>query len=83
MEIITMLISKKVKEGETEVVGVNNAHRLTNEFMNIWMDSKMVEDVVNEKDEVMNRNKNWVVDESIVGVKKKRVEFFIRVKTRV
>ena len=51
--------------------------------MNAWMDSKMVEDIVNEKDEVMNRNQNWVIGERIVGVKKKRVDFFIRVKTRV
>ena len=47
------------------------------------MDSKMVEDIVHEKDEAMNWNQNWVVGERIVGVKKKRVDFFIRVKTRV
>ena len=78
-----MLMSKKVQEGESEVVGVNNTHRLMNEVMNAWMDSKMVEDVANEKDEAITRNQNWVLGERIVGVKKKRVDFFIRVKTRV
>ena len=83
VEIVTMLISKKVKEGDSEVVGVINAHRLTNEVMSVWMVSKTVQEIVNEKDEVMNRNQNWVVGERIVGVKKKRADFFIRVKTRV
>ena len=78
-----MIISKKIKEWEIEVVGVSDACRLTNEVMNAYMDSKMVEDVANEKDEAITRNQNWVLGERIVGVKKKRVDFFIRVKTRV
>ena len=71
MEIIAMLTSKKVKEGESEVVGVSNTCRLINKVMNLWIDSKMVEDIINEKDEVMNWNLNWLVGERIVGFKKK------------
>ena len=61
MEIVTMATSKKVKEEESEVVGLKNSCRLMNEVMNSWMDWKMVEDVGNKKDEVMNRNQKWVV----------------------
>ena len=50
MKITTMLTSKKVTEGESEVVGVNNACRLMNEVLNAWLDAKMVEDVVNKKE---------------------------------
>ena len=77
-----MLISQNVKEVESEVVGVNNTHRIINEVMNLWMDGKMVEDIVNEKGEVMTKNQNCVVGERIVGIKTKRVGFFIRVKSR-
>ena len=49
--------------------------------MNAWMKTKMVEDIANEKGEEMTRNQNWVVEERIVGMKTKRVEFFIRVKS--
>ena len=45
------------------------------------MQSMMAQDIVNDKNEVMNRNKNWVVGKRIIGVRIKRVEFFIRVKT--
>ena len=44
--------------------------------MNVQMDGHVVEDVVNEKDEIMNRDKNWVVGERIIGSKTKRVEFY-------
>ena len=30
----------------------------------------------------MNRNQNWIVGKQFVGVRKKRVQFFIRVKIR-
>ena len=81
-EIRTMIMSRNVKEGENEVVGVNNAHRITNEAMNAQMDANVVEDIVNEKGEAMNRNQIWVVGERMIGVKTKRVEFFIRVKSK-
>ena len=80
--MITMLASRYFKEGESELVGVNDTHRIMNEVMNAWMDDKMVEDIVNEKGEVMNRNQNWVVGERIVGIKTKKLEFFIRVKSK-
>ena len=78
-----MLLSLKVKEGESEDEGVNITHRVTNEVMNDWMESNVVQDIVNEKNKLMNPNQNWVACERKIGVKKKRVEFFIRVKTRV
>ena len=40
----------------------------------------MVQNIVNEKYEVMNRNQKWFVGDGIIGLKKKRVEFFIRVQ---
>ena len=80
MDTKTMLTSQNVKEGESEVVGVNNACRTTNEVMNAWTDAKMVEDIAKDKGEAMSRNKNWVVGERTVGIKTKRVELFIRLK---
>ena len=77
-----MPTSRNVKGGESEVVGVNDACRITNEVMNVWMDANVVEDIVNKKGEAMNRNQNWVVGERIIGIKTKRVEFFIRVKSK-
>ena len=77
-----MLASRNVKEGESEVVGMNNAHRITNEAMSVWMGTNVVEETVNVKGEAMSRNQNWVVGERIIGVKTKRVEFFIRVKSK-
>ena len=50
---------------------------MTNEVINAWMDAKIAEDIVNQKGEVMNRNKNWLVGERIVGVKIKRVDFLL------
>ena len=82
METLTTLVSRNVKEGESEVDGINSACRIVNEVMNAWMDGYMVEDIVSENDEVMNRNQNWVVRERIIGTKTKRVEFFIRVKSK-
>ena len=78
-ETITMLVSRNIKEGESEVNGINNTHRIINEIINAWMDGHVVEDIVNEKDEIMNRDQNWVVGERIIGSKTKRVQFFIRV----
>ena len=49
MEIRTMLMSRNVKEGESEVVVVNDVHRMMNEVMNVWMDAKIVEEIANEK----------------------------------
>ena len=49
--------------------------------MNEQIDTEMAEDTVNKKNDAMNRNQNWVVGKRIIDVKKKRVEFFIRVKT--
>ena len=49
--------------------------------MNAWMKKRMVQNIINEKKEVMNRNQNWVVGEKIIGLKKKRIEFFIRAQT--
>ena len=51
--------------------------------MNEWIDTKMAQDMLNENNDTMNRNQNWVVGERITGIKTKRVEFFIRAKTRV
>ena len=82
METLTMIMSRNVKEGESEVVGINNACRITNEVMSVWVDANVVDDVVNEKGEVMNKNQNWVVGKRIIGIKTKRVEFFIRVKSK-
>ena len=76
-----MLVSNKFKEGESDVEGVNNSNRVINDAMNNCMESRMAQDIVNEKNEFMNRNQNWVVGERIIGVRKKRVEFYIRLKT--
>ena len=56
METITMLTSRKVKEEESEVVGVNNTCILMNKVVSVWTDAKMVEDIANEKGEVTNMN---------------------------
>ena len=69
------------KEGESDVVGVNNSHMVINDAMNYWTKKRIVQNIVNEKNEVMNRNKNWAVGERIIGLKNKRVDFFIRVQT--
>ena len=71
-----MLMPKRVKEGESEVVGVKSIRRLTNEVMNAWVESKMVEDIENEKDEAMDQNQNWAVGERIIGGKKKKSGIF-------
>ena len=65
MEMLTILISMKVKDGESEVEGLNNAHRLTNEVVNEWIDLKMAQDMVNKKNDAMNLNQNWIVGERI------------------
>ena len=58
VEILTMLASKKFKEGESNVEGVNTLHRVTNDVINDWMETRMAQNIVNEKNEVMNRNQN-------------------------
>ena len=80
MEILTMLVSKKFKEGENDVEKVNNSCGVKNDAMNDWMESRMAQDIANEKNDVMNRNQRLVVSERIIGVRKNRVEFSIRVK---
>lgn len=37
METITIFVSKKLKEGESDVAGVANSHRVINDMMNDWM----------------------------------------------
>ena len=81
METITIFVSKKIKEGVRDVVGVTNSYRVVNDIMNDWIEKRMVTNIVNDKDEVMTRDQNWVVGERIMGGKNKRVEFFIRVQT--
>ena len=54
--ILPMLISMKFRERESEIEGVNNTHRLINEVMNEWIDTKMVQDTLNENNDAMNRN---------------------------
>ena len=44
--------------------------------MNDWEETRMVQNIVNKKKEVMNRNQNWIVGERIIGVRKKRVDFY-------
>ena len=77
-----MLVSRNIKEGESELDGMNNTCKIINEMMNAWMDGNMVEDIVNEKDETMNRYQKWAIGERIIGSKTKRVEFFIRVTSK-
>ena len=76
-----MLVSKKFKEVESDIEGVNNSYKVINDVMNDWMESRMVQNVVNEKNEIMNINQNCLIIEKIIGVRNKRVEFFIRLKT--
>ena len=68
-----MLVSRNIEEGEIEVDGINNTHRIINETMSTLIDGNMVEAIVNEKDEIMNRDYKWVVGERIIGSKTKRV----------
>ena len=37
IEMITIFVSKKFKEGESDVAGVANSHRVINDMMNDWM----------------------------------------------
>ena len=68
-----MLVSMKVKEGKSEVEGASHTHRVTNKVMNDYVESNVVRDAVNEKNEVMNLNQNLVVDKrTIVVIKKSR-----------
>ena len=71
-----MLASRNITEGESELERINNACRIINEIMNVWIDRHMVDNIVNENEEIMNRDQNWVVGERIIGIKTKRVVFF-------
>ena len=42
MEIFTVLISKKFKERESDIEGINNSCRVTNDAMNYWMESNIM-----------------------------------------
>ena len=79
-ETLTILVSKKIKEGVSDAVEVTNQHSVTNDIMNDWINKSMVKNIVNDKDEVMNRNRNWVVGEIIIAAKNKIVKLFIRAK---
>ena len=68
-----MLTSMKVKDGDSEVEGVNNEHRLANEVMNEWIDTKMVQDVVNENNDAMNHDQNRLVSKRMIDVKRKEL----------
>ena len=48
-EILKMLISNKFKEGGSDIEGVNNSCRVTNDIMNDWMETNMVQCIVNER----------------------------------
>ena len=37
IETITIFVSKKLKEGESDVAGVANLHRVINDMINDWM----------------------------------------------
>ena len=37
METITIFVSKKFKEGECDVAGVANSHRVINDMINDWI----------------------------------------------
>ena len=80
MEILTMLVSNKFKEGESDVEGVNNSNRVINDAMNNCMESRMAQDIVNEKNQVMNRDQNFLAGERIIEVRMKRVEFLLERK---
>ena len=41
---------------------------------------RMAQNIVNEKNKVMNRNKNWGFGDRIMGLKNKRVEFLLACK---
>ena len=50
--------------------------------MNDWLETRIVQNVANENNEIMNRNQNWVVGERTIGVRKKRIYFFFECKLR-
>ena len=50
---------------------------MINDIMNDWMEKSMVQNIVNEKNEVMNGNKNLVVGERIIGLKIKEWIFYL------
>ena len=79
-ETIKTFVCKKFKEGESDVVGVTNSYRVINDAMNDWIETRMAQNIVNEKNEVMNSYQNGVEGEIIIGLKSKRVEFLTRVQ---
>ena len=62
----------------SDVLGLMNSYRVVNDIMNDWIDKRMVIKGSNDRHEVMNSDKHWVVGERIVGEKIKRVEFLIK-----
>ena len=81
MQTIRNFVSNRFKDGESDVVGVTNSQRVINYMMNDWIETRMVQNVLSENNVVMNRDKNWVLGERIIGLKSKRVELFIRAQT--
>ena len=72
METATILVSKKFKEGESDVAGVNNSFRVINDVMQKgWYKMQLM-----KRTRIVDRNQNWVVGERIIGLKNERVDFY-------
>ena len=56
-----IVVSKKLKEGESDIEGVNNSYRVINDAMNDWMEIRMSQNLANGNYEVMNGNQYLVV----------------------
>ena len=56
-----IVVSKKLKEGESDIEGVNNSYRVINDAMNDWMEIRMSQNLANGNYEVTNRNQYLVV----------------------
>ena len=69
METVTISVYKKIEEGVSDVVGVTNSCRFINYMMNNRIGKRVVKNIVNEKEEVINRDQKWVVGDIIIGPK--------------
>ena len=49
METITIFVSEIFKEGESDAVGVTNSCRAINDAMSDWCETRMAQNIVNEK----------------------------------
>ena len=78
VETIIIFVHKKFKEGQSDVVGVLNSCRVINDMMNDWIETRIVQNIVNEKNEVINRDQNWAARGRIIGLKSKRAELCTR-----